>query len=566
MFLDDAVACSYSAPCLFDLSQDPYEHNDLFAQPGSAAIIANIYNNYWNPLYNEYHPPLPVIQDLNAYCQSIIKNNGYLAPYTRDVRLPSLGYIPGYTSPPPSTVPTVVPSTITPTAPSAIPTVSVSTLEVSELYDVGTLEAYGYLLPLVVSDYLRLDFIANSTANKFIPIHNFANILVNAGSNLDTLYTPAWLDLTLGPQVVSIPDSKGRYYVLPIYDLWTEVLGVPGPRTTGDGAYTFVVTPPGWTGSLPAGLDEIKATTFYIYILGRVYTTATPADIALVNQFQDGFTINSLANYIAGIPPPVIPNFNPKIVNPFALSSIAKAVALTPQQLITRATELLKVHPTHPTDFSVLARLKRIGIVPGQSFNFAGLDPLLQTYFATSKARAFAKYTQSFPYIGARANGWSVLNQTMGNWGNFYSKRWPVAVYGYAANPVEDTIYPGSLYDNLGAPLDAQYSYSVTFSANAPPPVNGFWSVTLYTPTLVGIPNAYNRYRLSAVDNLLRNPDGSVTIYIQNALPTSAPQSNWLPVGITSGPIKLLMRLYWPQQSLFTGTWAPPPIIRGAPV
>ena len=259
-----------------------------------------------------------------------------------------------------------------PNVPSTPPTKSpVTSPTVSELYSVATYEGYGYLLPLVISDYLRKDFIAASAVNQFVPIKQFANILVNAQSNLDTLYQPAWLDLTQGPQVVSVPDSKGRYYVLPIYDLWTEVLGVPGPRTTGGGAFTFVITPPNWTGTLPSGLWEIRATTFYIYILGRIYTTGTPADIAATNAFQDAFSINSLSNYINNIPPTVVTNTG--IVQPFATASIQKAVALSADQLFAQAAELLKIHPPHSTDFSIIARLRRIGFVRGQSFNFGSL-------------------------------------------------------------------------------------------------------------------------------------------------------------------------------------------------
>ena len=453
-----------------------------------------------------------------------------------------------------------------PNVPSTPPTNSpVTSPTVSELYSVATYEGYGYLLPLVISDYLRKDFIAASAVNQFVPIKQFANILVNAQSNLDTLYQPAWLDLTQGPQVVSVPDSKGRYYVLPIYDLWTEVLGVPGPRTTGGGAFTFVITPPNWTGTLPSGLWEIRATTFYIYILGRIYTTGTPADIAATNAFQDAFSINSLSNYINNIPPTVVTNTG--IVQPFATASIQKAVALSADQLFAQAAELLKIHPPHSTDFSIIARLRRIGFLLGQSFNFGSLDPVLQSYILSSKTRQFTDYANVFPYIAARVNGWALYNQTVGNWGNFYFKRWPIAVYGYAANPVEDTIYPSSIVDNLGAKLDAQYSYTVTFAANALPPAIGFWSVTLYSSvTLEGIPNSYNKYRVSPVDNLVYNSDGSLTIYVQNAPPkASVPLANWLPVGIASGGIKLLIRLYWPQQSLFEGTWVPPPIVRTAP-
>eukprot|EP01036_Dinobryon_divergens_P030735 gene30735-40025_t len=435
----DAVACSFSAPCLF-------KYNDLSTQPGSAAIIANIFNNFWNPLYDEYYPPLEVPQDINKLCQSIIDNKESLAPYTRDVRLPSLGSILGYLS-----------SAINYPISGAIYNYTDYSISYTDSLSVHSR----------CDDFIRLDFIGNnSTSSKIVPIHNFASILVNAGSNLDTLYTPAWLDLTLG-----------RYYILPRYE-----------------------------SSLRQDLDEIKATTFNIYILGRVYTTATAEEyIALVNKFQGGFIINSHSDYL---------------------------------------------HRRHPTSSDTKLQLKDCGPFRTELYRESrGTDPTTAYHLRggafsngsdgrfclRSKARPSAKYSQSFPYNGARVNGWSVLNQTtMGSWRNFYSKRWPMAVFAYAADPVEDTtIYPGSLYDSL---MHSTATQSLLQSTCLP--LNGF----------------------CAVDNLVRNPDGSMTIYIQNALPKSTLLSNWLSVGITTGPIiKVLMRL-------FTGTWAPLPIIRGAPV
>lgn len=246
--------------------------------------------------------------------------------------------------------------------------------------------------------------------------------------------------------MISIPPLQGRYFLIPVYDLFTEVLGSPGTRTTGDVAVKFAISPPGWAGTLPPELLEIKATTFYVFLVARAYTAGTPEDLTLVHAFQDGFSITPLSNYIAGTPAPA----PVKVVDPNAPTNngIAQAVALTPPQFLAYAAELLKIHPPHASDNSI--------IVPGKSFNWAGLDPVLLHTSLPSKARLLSNVATVVPYTASVVIGWSFANQSVGNFGNFYFKRAAVSIGGLWANAVEDSIYPGSLYDNLGMPLDAK--------------------------------------------------------------------------------------------------------------
>ena len=178
-------------------------------------------------------------------------------------------------------------------------------LSEEEAFQLGV-DAYVYGYPLLVMDSVRrVSTNVATPQDKLAPMGQFANYRSFpdaskrdlAGSNVDTLYSLAWLDLSGGPYVLHLPDVHNRFYLMPILDGWTEVIGSPGTRTTGDKAGDYAITGPQWTGALPAGVKQIKSGTNLVWLVGRTYSSGTPQDLEAVHAVQDQYTLVPLASF-----------------------------------------------------------------------------------------------------------------------------------------------------------------------------------------------------------------------------------------------------------------------------
>ena len=375
--------------------------------------------------------------------------------------------------------------------------------------------------------------------------------------NFDTLYSVAWLDLTREPMVVSVPDSGGRYYVLPFYDMWSDVYAVPGKRTSGTGAATYAIVPPGWSGTLPAGVERIDSPTAYNWVIGRTQTNG-PADYAAVNKFQDGFRMAPLSQW--GKPAVAAPAFVPDPAVDMKTAPLNQVNDMTGDKYFPYLAELMKLHRPHASDWSILARMKRLGIVPGQSFDFAKAAPAVRQAMLDAPKVAQQQMLAAAPNLARVVNGWQMLTETMGVYGNHYLKRAWVAMIGLGALPVEDAIYPINMADAEGQKIDGNYNYVIHFSKAELPPVDAFWSITMYDAEGFQAANVLNRFAIGDRDALKFNADGSLDIYMQNASPGKDKESNWLPA--PKGPLGITMRLYAPKPQVADGRWVPPAIRR----
>lgn len=434
-----------------------------------------------------------------------------------------------------------------------------------EAYEIGV-EAYTYLYPLVLMDVTRrvgVNVESGKVAfrgpmNTFVHSRTFppADFRDVVRPNFDTLYSVAWLDLTKEPMVVTAPDTQGRYYMLQMLDMWTDVFAVPGKRTTGTGAGRFAIVAAGWKGKLRKGFQRIDAPTPYVWIIGRTQTNG-PKDYEAVHQVQDGYTITPLSLW-GKKPQPVQGVIDPSV--DMKTPPMTQVDTMAAGKYFAYAAELLKVNPPHITDQPIVARMQRIGIEPGKSFDLAKADAAVQRALERTAPDALKAMRAKILTLARVVNGWQMNTDTMGVYGNYYLKRAIVALVGLGANLPEDAVYPLSLGDADGKPLTGANKYVLHFAKNEIPPVGAFWSVTLYDKDGFPTVNALKRNALGDRDKLKYNSDGSLDLYIQNESPGEGKESNWLPA--PTRDFNLTMRLYAPKSQVLDRRWAPPGIKR----
>ena len=422
------------------------------------------------------------------------------------------------------------------------PQSSTATASADVLQGIAT-DAYVYFYPLVTMDLTRRQMTNLDSDQKpgFGPMNEFhhireyptADMKVVVRPNFDTLYSIAWLDLTQGPMIVSVPNTKGRYYLMPLLDMWTDVFAVPGKRTTGTKAGRYVVSLQGWQGSLRQGAERIESPTPYIWIIARTQTNG-PNDYAAVHKVQDGFTIVSQADWDVSsrksrerfIPDPTVDMKMPPLEQVNAMPGPA---------YFQYAAELMKLHPPHVTDWSIMARMKRIGIEPGVSLNLDRLSPAARQALEQAPARGLKLMRWKEPTLARQVNGWSMNTDTMGVYGNYYLKRAIVTMVGLGANQPDDAIYPMCIGDAEGKPLSGDNKYVLHFNKDELPPVGAFWSVTMYDAAGFPVANPINRFAVSSWMPFAYNPDGSLDLYFQHDDPGTGKEANWLPAG--TGPM-----------------------------
>jgi hypothetical protein len=421
------------------------------------------------------------------------------------------------------------------------------------------LEAYIYFYPLVIMDVTRKHFTNIEAGKKFGrgPMNTFthartfppATFRGATHPNFDTLYSLSWFDLTKEPVVLSVPDTQGRYYLLQMLDMWMDTFAGVGKRTTGTSAGNFVVVGPHWQGELPQGLQRIEAPTPFVWVIGRTRTDG-PQDYDAVHKVQDGYKVTLLSQW-GREPQPITANVDTSV--DMETPPVQQVKKMTPDAYFAYAAELLKANGPHATDQPQLARMKRLGLEVGQGFDLTNVDPLVRQALQAAPDAAEKALIAEWPKVGRKANGW-VMNTDSGVYGANYLKRATVAKFEIGMNLPEDSIYP----DTADTPLDGRNKYVMHFAKGALPPVEEFWSVTIYDLEGFTVPNATDRYTLGDRSNLKLNGDGSLDIYLQRESPGTDKESNWLPT--PAQPFSLHARLYSPRKAAIDGTWVMPAV------
>jgi hypothetical protein len=427
-------------------------------------------------------------------------------------------------------------------------------------------DAYIYGYPLVTMDMTRKVFTnvaapdeAHAPMGQIVRFRTYPavdNHSVTA-PNADTLYTTTWVDVSNEPWVFSIPDMGDRYYLMPMLDGWTDVFQVPGKRTTGDKAQKYAITGPGWSGTLPAGVTEYKSPTGLVFIIGRIYCTGTPDDYKTVHTLQDKFSLVPLSSYGKPYTPPagqVDPNIDMKTATRDQVDHL-DVVAY-----FTYLAQLLKSNPPAPQDAPMVAKMAKVGLVPGQDFDPSKLGAFDKEAIKVVPKLAQVKIMDYFKKIEP-VNGWMFTTKT-GIYGTDYLQRALITAIGLGANRPQDAVYPTGEKDADGKEFDgASKKYVVHIEKGQMPPVDGFWSITMYDAAYFFVPNPLNRYTVSSRNKFATNADGSVDLYLQADSPGKAKEANWLPA--PKAKFVPMLRLYWPKEtppSIIDGTWTPPAI------
>jgi hypothetical protein len=400
-------------------------------------------------------------------------------------------------------------------------------------------DAYVFAYPLVLMEHARIQMTsvpAPEPTTLRAPPNQFVHARGRPGRGAGTLSSSAWLDLALGPVVLSVPDTHGRYYLLSLIDMWTSVFASVGARTTGTGAGRYAIGLPGMHGSaLPAGVLPITSPTRHVRIAGQtcVEHGEAEADVRLV---EDGYRLTPLGDRCAA---------------PVAVDSAPPAEQvdrLDAPAFFRMAARLLADNPPCARDRDVMERARRLGLFSDAEVAWMGGDPELQ--------RAVAQGTIRGREI-VRARAASAMGEVWGHWqidyrrgrfGRDYLCRAAAARAPLGADVPEDALPALTHTDADGRPLTGSRRYVLRFSPNTPPPVHGFWALT--------VPGA--AVSLGDRDGLTVDDDGSLSILIQRDRPPRARRSNWLPA--PPGDFALVLRLYWPRDEVLTRRWTPPAV------
>lgn len=413
-------------------------------------------------------------------------------------------------------------------------------------------EAYIYGYPLVLMDATQRSSESTVGVNQLghrleLPDHNFRAVV---RPNNDTAYSIAWLDLSGGPQVLSLPDMGARYYVMPFMDAWSNVFAQLGSSSTGQKSGDYLIYGPGWKGDLPADIPAVEAPTNKVWLIGRSQINGLD-DMQKLQQKLSQMALTSLTEFNSG------ERHYSRVITELDKSNVlAEVDDMEPADFFQRLNRLMAEQTAPVADAAQLERLNFIHIGSGLDFkNNVGVDPWLIGNGAKLAKQALQD-KKSEDRSGV--NGWAIVRKGIGRYGIDYKTRAFVAMIGLGALPPEEASYPNTFKDSNGDRLDGNYRYRLHFAPGELPPAKAFWSITLYDRDGFMVDNKIQRYSIGDRDNLHFNPDGSLDIFVQSL--SHELSDNWLPA--PNGEFSITMRVYLPSKQYLDGQWWPPSVQR----
>jgi hypothetical protein len=334
-----------------------------------------------------------------------------------------------------------------------------------------------------------------------------------------------------------------------------EQSSVSGSRTTGNGSGAFAIVGPGWDGTLPANVTKLQSSTNTVWFVARTQENG-PADQPATAAFLDNVTLTPLSAWGTNYTPPAtVPVTSNVTADARPATTAAEIANMTPSEFYGRMATVMGGNPPYSADKPVVDQMAGIGIVPGTSFDWNGLNATMQNAIAQGYQDGISQVAGSINAGIVHINGWDT-SYVGGAYGTNYTVRDALLLRGAFANLPQDNLYFQSNATATGVPYSGANNYVLHFANNSTPPVFALWSLTMYDSQQYPVPNPINRHTIAPhLGNLTYNPDGSLDIYIQHASPGPDKESNWLPA--PSGAFILTMRTYWPQESLLNGSWVP---------
>lgn len=427
-------------------------------------------------------------------------------------------------------------------------------------------DAYIYGFPLVDSYRIQYSYFIDTNDPEYKggwnEVHNTARVYTPddraiQSPNSDTPYSFVGADLRGEPVVLSVPEiEKDRYYSIQFIDWYTFNFAYVGSRATGNGEGKFLLTGPGWKGEIPAGIDGvIRCETDFAFLLYRTQLFG-PDDIDNVTKIQAGYKVEPLSSFIG--------KDAPKSEKPAFPAPLSRDAQKTSAKFFELLDFVLRFCPVDPTETDLRSRFARFGIGAGAPFRADALSPEARKASEQGMAntwKEFETFKKTKLDSGEITGGDMVGARDYLK--NNYLYRMAAAVLGIYGNSKEEAMYPTYFVDADLKPMSGVNHYSLRFPPGELPPVNAFWSLTLYTlPESLLSANALNRYLINSpmLPGLKKDPDGGVTLYVQNASPGKDKEANWLPA--PEGPFFCAMRLYWPKDEALDGRWKAPPLKR----
>jgi hypothetical protein len=427
-------------------------------------------------------------------------------------------------------------------------------------------EAYIYGFPMVDGYRIQNAYFVNKAGPEYkVPynqIASFARVFtpddtVVQTPNSDTPYSFAGLDLRTEPIVLTVPPiPRGRYFSIQLVDLYTFNFDYIGSRTTGNDGGSFLIVGPGWKGQAPKGVNKVIQSETELAV--AIYRTQLfdAKDIDNVERIQAGYKVQPLSAFLGQPAPksaPPIDFFKP-------LSPDQEKTSL---EFFNELNFILSLCPTHPSEKALMERFAKIGVGAGKTIDASSLSSDQKQAMQDGMADAWAAFGEFRK--NEFATGKVTSNDVFGTRAvlkNNYPYRMAAAVLGIYGNSAAEAMYPSYAMDSKGKPLDGAHCYSMRFAKGELPPVNAFWSLTMYKmPSSLLVANPINRYLLNSpmLPQFKPDADGGITLYIQNVSPGADKETNWLPA--PSGPFAVFMRLYWPKTEALDGTWKHPPLV-----
>ncbi|WP_296493470.1 DUF1254 domain-containing protein [Rhodoferax sp.] len=430
-------------------------------------------------------------------------------------------------------------------------------------------EAYIYGLPIVMNYAVMHSYAVDKASPQFKApfnqLHHEARVLtpkdtVIVTPNSDTPYSMSWLDLRAEPVVISVPavDPK-RYYSVQLVDGNTFNYGIFGSLSTGHAPGNYLAVGPDWQGEVPPGISKVfRSTTQFSLTIFRTQLIG-PSDIEAVKQVQAGYRVQTLSAFLKKPAPPAAPTVNfPKIDKDLAKTNFFAYLDFA-----------LQFAPAGPEEKDIRNKLASIGIGAGNFDQFKAVAGKYRQQLGLGVKAGDDKLTKAIADSGERRSGWQFQTLSFGDRAHFagnWLQRAALAKAGIFGLDATEALYPMTRTLPNGEPLDgSKHTYTLTFAAGQLPPARAFWSLTMYDgATQFLIENPINRYLINSpmLEGMAKNPDGSITLYLQKDAPAADKVANWLPA--PNGPIYLVLRLYGPDKSALNGEWKNPPLVQVA--